>query len=103
MPDVVAIRIESQFLKILDELGKEESADRSTIIRQLIKKGYKEVVKEKAAKDYIEEKITISEAAHNAKITIFEMERYLIEKGFKSDYSIEDIEREMDLLSKIKI
>jgi len=98
MPDVIAIRIEGDFLKKIDELSKQESEDRSTIIRKLVRTGYKELLKEKSAKSYIEGKITLSEAAHTASLTLFEMEQYLVEKGFKSDYSIEDLERELDLL-----
>ena len=31
-------------------------------------------------------------------LTIWEMERYLIEKGYKSDYSIDDLDKELKLL-----
>lgn len=97
MTDVIAIRIEGDFLKKIENLG-EEDEDRSTIIRKLIRNGYKEMLKEKAAKAYKEGKITISKAAQMAELTIYDMEQYLVEKGFVSGYSIEDLEREMALL-----
>ena len=98
MPDVIAIRIEKDILKDITKLGKEESLDRSTLIRTLIKKGYKELIKEKAAELYKNGKITLSEAAHTAELTFYDMEEYLISKGFISSYSIEDLEKEINLL-----
>jgi hypothetical protein len=41
----------------------------------------------------------MSEAAKKAQITIWEMEQYLIENGYKSSYSIEDLKSELKLLS----
>jgi len=70
----------------------------------MIKKNTKAVfldggfVRNKAAQEYIKGKITISQAAHQAGLSLFDMEKYLIDQGFKSDYSIEDLEREMELL-----
>src|SRR3990172_1111354 len=98
MADAVAVRIGPEFLKKIDLLGKEEAEDRSTIIRKLITQGYKELLKEKAAKDYIAGRITLSEAAHRSELTLFEMEHYLVDKGFRSGYSIEDLESEMAAL-----
>ena len=63
--------------------------------------GYAKLMKEKAAQEYIQGKITLTEAVTQANLTPWEMERYLIEQGFKSDYSIEDLERELRLLRKI--
>ena len=48
-----------------------------------------------AVKKYIKEKITLSEAANKAGITIWEMEKYLVEQGFKSSYSLDDFEKEI--------
>ena len=46
----------------------------------------------------MQEKITLSEAAKAANLTIWEMQKYLIDKGFKSDYSIDDLEKELESL-----
>jgi len=58
------------------------------------------MLKENSAQWYIEGKITMSEAAKKAKLTIFEMEKYLVNKGFKSQYSIDDLEEELRNLNK---
>ncbi len=56
------------------------------------------LMKEKAAEKYRGGKVTISEAAHQAGITLWEMEQYLVERGYKSSYSVEDLERELHSL-----
>ena len=99
MAEVVALRIDLNLLKKVDEMSKDEHLDRSSIIRKLIDIGYQELRREKAAKRYVEGKITLSEAAHIAGLSLLDMEHYLVDKGVKSQYSIEDLENEMKLLS----
>lgn len=102
MNDVVAIRMDMNFLKKIDQLGEEEIVDRSTLLRKFILRGYQEMLKERAAEKYKEGKITFSEAAYRAGLTFWDMERYLVDKGFKSDYSLDDFEEEINLLKKKK-
>jgi len=99
MKDAIGIRLPETIMKKIEKLSKEENEDRSTIIRKLVVIGYFNLSKQKAAEKYIKGKITFSEAAHEAGLTIWEMERYLVEEGFKSSYSIEDLEKEMKILS----
>lgn len=95
----IGIRLNKDFLKKIEELGKEEVLDRSSIIRKLSYIGYKELIKEKAFEDYLKGKITLSEAAHKAEMTVWEMAKFFVEKGHKSSYSIEDLEDEIKLLN----
>ncbi len=41
-------------------------------------------------------------AAMDANLSIWEMEQYLVRHGYKSQYSVEDLQHEMGLLSKAK-
>lgn len=95
----IGIRLPNEVLSRIEQLSREEHEDRSTIIRKLVILGYADVVKEKAAEKYRSEKMTLSEAAHQAGLTVWEMEKYLVERGYKSAYSIEDLQRELNLLS----
>lgn len=96
MPKSVGIRLDEGFLLELDKMSRNEGTDRSTLIRRLIKKGYQEHLKEKAAERYMRGEITISKAAEDANITLWEMEKFLVERGYRSAYSVEDL---MDELS----
>lgn len=95
MSEAIGVRLPKELLKVIQKLSKEELEDRSTIIRKLVMAGYKDFIKKKAADNYTKGKITISEAAHQAELTIWEMEKYLIEQGYVSAYSIEDFEKEL--------
>ncbi len=68
--------------------------------RRLVMVGYKDFMQRKAAEKYLKGNITLSEASHQTGLTLWEMEKYLVEQGFKSSYSIEDLEREMKILEK---
>ena len=95
MGEAIGIRLDESFLKKIEELGKEEVLDRSSTIRKLVYMGYISLIKKKSAEDYIKGKITMSEAARRAEISIWEMEKYLVEQGYKSEYSVEDLNKEL--------
>ena len=97
MANVVALRMDDDILHRIDQL-REKSTDRSTMIRELVERGYKDIIREKAVQLYREGKITFSEAAHRAELTLWEMQRVLVESGFRSDYSIEELEKEVALI-----
>ena len=100
MRQAIGIRLPKEVLKEIEKLSKEEMEDRSTIIRKLVMIGYVDFMKKKAAEEFLKGDITLSEAAHKIGLTIWEMEKYLVEQGFKSSYSIEDLEREMKILER---
>lgn len=98
MTEAIGIRLDQDFLKKIEKISKEEVIDRSSAIRKLIYIGYQNFIKKRAAEDYIKGKITISEAAHRGEMTVWEIEKYLVEEGYKSSYSIEDLGKETDSL-----
>ena len=100
MEQAIGIRLSKEFLEKIERLSKEEVVDRSTIIRKLVIAGYAALSKKKAAEKYIHGEISFSEAAKQAGLTLWEMEKYLVENGFKSDYSAEDLARELKILDK---
>ena len=100
MTQAIGIRLPKEMLEKIEKISRKEIEDRSTIIRRLVLLGYLEFMKRKSAEEYIKGDITLSEAAHQANLTLWEMEKYLVENGFKSSYSIEDLEKEMKILEK---
>ena len=53
------------------------------------------MMKRKSAEEYMKGNITLSEAARMSELSILSMERYLIENGFRSQYSIRDLREEL--------
>lgn len=97
--DAIGIRLPKDMLSRIEKLSREAHEDRSTIIRKLVMLGYADLVKEGAAEKYRRGKTTLSEAARQAGLTLWDMESYLVERGYKSSYSVEDLEKELRLLS----
>ena len=100
MSEIVAFRMDEELMKKIDKISGNEDLDRSTVIRKLILLGYEELAKEDAEELYKKGKITLSEAASRANLTLWEMEKFLVDRGYKSEYSIADLEKEMMILEK---
>lgn len=98
MSDAIGVRLDKETIEKIEKLSEENVSDRSTTIRQLVQIGYKDVMTKKAMEKYIRGDITISEAARLAEMTIWEMERALVEHGYKSEYSIDDLRRELKII-----
>jgi predicted HTH domain antitoxin len=86
----IGVRLSKKVLDYIDREAEIESVDRSVIIRRLVERGAAELEKEKAAKLYMEGKVSISGAAEMTKLTIPEMVDYLVGKGYRSEYSMDD-------------
>ena len=99
--EAIGVRIEGSFLKTIDKLSREESTDRSTLLRKFISTGFQEYMKKRAKEQYLAKKCTLSGAAKIAGLTIGEMQTFLIEQGYKSQYSIEDLEEDVKKLSSL--
>lgn len=100
MEQAIGVRLPKEILGKIEKICKEEMEDRSTVIRKLVMAGYLDLMRKKTAENYLRGEITFSEAAHQAGLTFWGMEKYLIEKGFKSGYSIEDLEKEIRILKR---
>ncbi len=97
----IGVRLPKDVLKYVEEQARRENVDRSVMIRRFMEKGIAEFRKEKAAELYVHEKISISGAAEMANLTIPEMVEFLIDKGYRSSYSLEDFRKGVKLLEKI--
>ena len=96
----IGIRLPNEVLKHIEQLSKEDMEDRSTVIRKLVIIGYSNLRKERAAASYRKGEVTLSEAAHRAGLSLWDMERYFVEQGSTSSYSTDDLEREIRLLGE---
>ena len=101
MKTSIGIRLDEEFIEKIDEMGKEEKLDRSTMIRRFLEAGYRDHLKRNAAKGYIKGELTISGAANAANITVWEMMIYLVNEGYTSEYSSKDLKGEIELLENV--
>lgn len=98
MEEAVGVRLSEELLEKIEVLSQKEGDDRSTTMRKLIQRGFEEITRERAAQAYREGRVTLSEAAERADLTVWEMEQYLVHHGYRSSYSIEDLSAELDAL-----
>ena len=94
----IELRAPDDLLEKLDRLSDEQGLDRSTVIRRLIEIGYDEFMLDEAADRYRRGDLTMTEAADLADCTLWELERSMVQDGYVSDYSIDDLARERETL-----
>ncbi len=94
----LGIRLDKKMVEELNQIADEEHEDRTTVIRKFISSAIENYRRDMALKKYEQGKISISKAAEDTGLTVGEIEEYMVSKGYRSKYSTEDLERELELL-----
>ena len=92
----VTTRLPEDDEKALAELEEEMSADRSEVLRRLIRQGLSDWRKERALDQLREHRITLRTAAERANVSYAEMLTLAAEEGIDIGYTTEDLERDLD-------
>ena len=91
----VTTRIPEDDEELLSELEQEMTADRSEVLRRLIRKGLTDWRKGKALNQLREHKITLRRAAEIADVTYVEMLSLAAEEGIDTGYTTDELERDL--------
>lgn len=94
----VTTRIPEDDAELLAELEEELSADRSEVLRRLIRDGLTEWRKERALDQLRDHAITLRRAADLAGVEYVEMLTLAAEEGIDVGYTTDDLERDLDRL-----
>jgi len=92
----VTTRIPEDDEEVLAELESEMSADRSEVLRRLIRQGLGDWRKERALDRLREHEVTLRKAAELADVSYVEMLTLASEEGIDPGYTTEDLERDLD-------
>ncbi|MFC7155784.1 UPF0175 family protein [Halomarina halobia] len=92
----VTTRIPEDDEEALGELEREMSADRSEVLRRLIRQGLKEWRTERALERLGEHEITLRRAAELAGTSYVEMLSLAAEEGITIGYTTDDLERDLE-------
>ena len=92
----VTTRIPSDDEELLSELETEMSADRSEVLRRLIRDGLEGWRKERALEKLREHEITLRGAAELADVSYLEMLTLAAEEGIEVGYTSDDLERDLE-------
>jgi len=96
MSTIKTIRLPEDLAKAVLQRARLESVDESTAIRQLLTIG----VKEYAVKLYREGKMSLTEAADLANVTVREMIDLLLEHGVKGNIRADQQKKAIDFIIK---
>ena len=80
----------------LSELEEETSADRSEVLRRIIRKGLNDWKKERALEKLENHEVTLRTAAEMADVGYVEMLSLASEEGIDVGYTTDDLERDLE-------
>lgn len=98
---VTTVRLPERIIKAIDKRAMEENLDRTTILRELLEESIKNWKIDRATNLYKEYKISLSEAAKMAELSVGDMMDVLVKKGVKSDLTVEEYKE--SLLTAFKL
>lgn len=92
----VTIRLPEADASALTELEAELSADRSEVLRRLIRRGLADWKKERALEQLRDHTITLRKAAELADVSYVEMRSLTAQEAIDIGYTAEDLDRDLD-------
>lgn len=98
---LTTVRLPEKIVKTLDERAKEKKLDRTTILREFLEEAIRNWKIEEAAKLYKESKVSTSEAAKKAGLSVGEMMDELVKRGIKSDLTVEEYKESLATAFKL--
>lgn len=96
-----SLRASEEVLKEAERLSRVGKVDKSLILREALEKGLEKVSLETSMKLFSEGKLTVSEAANLAGLSVGEMMDKLREFGISSRIAIEDLEGSFEEALKV--
>ena len=96
----VSIRLKEDFMKEARKLAELEMVDESVIIREALEKGMAEVKLETALELFSKGKVSTSEAAEIAGLSIGEMMDEIAKRGLRPNITKEDIKDSLKIALK---
>lgn len=84
------VRVSDEFLKELSKFIKEMDLDKSTYLREIMKKGFMEDKKERTLQMYQTGKFTLLEVCKKLNITLWDFFDLLKKRGMNLNVSLED-------------
>ncbi|MBW1928664.1 MAG: UPF0175 family protein [Deltaproteobacteria bacterium] len=91
----LSARVEEEEARKIDQLAAELGLDRGTLLRQMIRRGLREIVSQTALDAYRRGEVTLSRAAEMAGISLRDMLLRLSEESLELNYDLAELERDI--------
>ena len=92
----LSTRLAKEEARKIDELAANLGLDRGAVLRQLIRKGLKEIQTERALDGYRRGTITLSKAAEIAELTLRDILLRLPEESVELNYDVRELLRDLE-------
>ena len=94
---IVGARLPQSLINDLEKIEKADQSDRSTTLRKLLSVAIREWKLDYYAKEYTRGRITMSRAAEEAEVPLWEMLEYARQQKIPAQYSLEDLQHDMQM------
>jgi thiamine pyrophosphate-dependent acetolactate synthase large subunit-like protein len=94
--EVLYPSIKKSEAKKLDQLAADLGLDRGALLKQLIRRGYKNLLVERALEEYREGRISLSGAAELAEINMRDLLLHLPDKSIELNYDLRELQRDIE-------
>lgn len=95
MPVTITARIDDKLARMIDEIAKTESLDRSTVIRRFLSKAVKEWLIERSLEEYEQGKLTLWQAAEKCGLSLWEIIDEAKKREIHVPYTLEELKEEI--------
>jgi predicted HTH domain antitoxin len=102
MTEIVSTRVPDNMAKDLEEIEKEEKADRATVVRKLLAKAIAEWKLERALVLYSSGKVTLWKASKIAGLSLWEIMEIVRDRKVSFQYAYEDFREDFEKALKEK-
>ncbi len=92
----LSARLAKDEAKKIDELAADLGLDRGALLKQLIRKGLKDIQTERALDAYRRGTITLSRAAEIAELTLRDILLLLPEESIELNYDVRELRRDIE-------
>ena len=92
----LSTRLAKDEARKIDELAASLGLDRGAVLKQLIRKGLKEIQIERALDGYRRGTITLSRAAEIAELTLRDILLRLPDQSVELNYDVEELRRDLE-------
>ncbi len=97
----VSVRLKEDLMKEAQKLAQLEMVDKSIIIREALERGFAEVKLEIALENFSKGKVSTSEAAEIADLSVGEMMDEIVKRGLKQQITKDDIKGNLERSLKV--
>lgn len=92
----LSARLAEDEARKIDELAADLGLDRGALLKQLIRKGLKDIQTERALDAYRRGTITLSRAAEIAEVSLRDILLLLPEESIELNYDVRELQRDME-------